>query len=50
MPESPLLGPMREASVATKEDLSSPRSLACELARGEASTYYAHYLCSKENP
>ena len=32
---APLLGPMRVASVATKEDLSSPRSLACELA-GEA--------------
>ena len=36
----PLLGPMRVASVATKEDLSSPRSLACELA-GEA-TFSLH--------
>ena len=36
----PLLGPMRVASVAAKEDLSSPRSLACELA-GEA-TFSLH--------
>ena len=38
-PESPLYGPMREASVATKETLVSPRSVASATLLGEASYF-----------